>query len=69
MDHDADNRSENRAKGVMMLGTIAFCAATGAGVGVFLARPALGALIGSAIGIVAGIWLVPGLFDDQHDKP
>ena len=69
MDPDTDKGHENRAKGLIMLGTIAFCAATGAGVGVFLAQPAIGALVGSVIGILTGIWLVPGLFQDHHSRP
>ena len=69
MDYDADNRHENRAKGLSMLGTIAFCAATGTGIGVFLVQPALGALVGTAIGILIGIWLVPALFRDRHSGP
>lgn len=69
MDSDSDKHNENRAKGLIMLGTISFCAATGAGIGVFLAEPAIGALIGSGIGILTGLWLVPGLFHDHHSQP
>jgi hypothetical protein len=52
-----------------MLGVIAFCAATGTGVGVFLVQPALGGLIGAGIGVLTGIWLVPALFKDRHSRP
>ena len=55
--------SDQRAT-VAMCGVILFCALSGAGVGVFLERPLPGALVGAALGILLGLWLVPRLLDD-----
>jgi hypothetical protein len=54
---------DERAAGLTMIGTILFGTATGAGIGVFVEAPEVGAMVGTAVGIVAGLVVVPGLRD------
>lgn len=67
MTRDPHNPFTERAIGLALLGTILFCAASGAGIGVFLQEPELGGLVGGAVGLVAGIWLIPPLMRDWLD--
>jgi len=61
---DPRNPFDDRAMGLAMLGTILFCAATGAGIGVFFEQAAIGAIAGGVVGIVAGRPLLAGLLRD-----
>lgn len=56
-----------RALGLAALGTIVLCAASGAGVGVFLREPELGALAGGAAGIVLSVLVIPHLLRDWRE--
>ncbi|HEY8466149.1 MAG TPA: hypothetical protein VIL04_05040 [Solirubrobacterales bacterium] len=56
-----------RTLGLAALGTIALCAATGAGVGVFLREPELGAIAGGVAGIVLSVLVVPRLLRDWRE--
>ena len=67
MPRDPYNPFDDKAVGLAMLGTVFFSAATGLGVGAFLAEPAIGGLCGGAIGIAAGVVLVPPLMRDWRD--
>lgn len=58
---------DDRATGLAMLGVILFCALSGAGVGVFLEEPAIGAVAGGAIGIAVGLWLIPALVNEFRE--
>ncbi len=62
-----DQFEHHRSAGKWMLGFIVFCLATGAGIGVVLERPEIGALIGGAVGILFGLLAVPGLLRDWHE--
>jgi hypothetical protein len=64
---DPYNPFDEKALGLAILGTILFCAASGAGVGVFFQAPELGGIAGGLIGIIVGLLLVPGLMRDWHD--
>jgi hypothetical protein len=65
--NDPYNPYSDRALGLATLGTILFCTGSGAGVGVFLAQPAIGAMIGCLLGIVLGVLLIPSLMRDWRD--
>ncbi|MEJ7875165.1 MAG: hypothetical protein WKF62_00780 [Solirubrobacterales bacterium] len=67
MGRDPYNPSDDRALGLAVLGAIAFCAASGTGVGVFLQAPALGGIAGGVVGIIVGLLVVPGLMRDWRD--
>ena len=67
MPRDPHNPFDDRAMGLAMLGTILFCVASGAGVGVFFQQPEIGALAGGVVGILLGLWLLPGLMRDWQD--
>lgn len=58
---------DDRATGLAVLGTILFCALSGAGVGVFVEQPAIGLVAGGVVGIVAGLWLIPALINEFRD--
>lgn len=64
---DPYNPFDERALGLGMMGVIFFCAVTGLGLGVFLEQPAAGGLVGGALGIVVGLWVIPALMRDWHD--
>jgi len=64
---DPHNPFSEKDLGLAMMGMIFFCAASGLGLGVFLQRPVAGGLIGGALGILVGLWLVPALLRDWHD--
>lgn len=66
MSDDPRKQFNEKAAGRMMLGTILFCLLIGAGIGVFVEAPYLGAFIGGFIGIAVGFWLVPRLMRDWH---
>ena len=53
--------------GLAMLGVILFCAASGAGVGVFFQAPEIGGIVGGIVGIIVGLVVVPGLMRDWRD--
>jgi hypothetical protein len=55
---------DDRVAGLVMLGTILFCAMVGIGVGVFFIEPYMGGLIGTVLGILIGIWVVPNLLTE-----
>ena len=55
---------DDRAAGLVMLGTILFCAMVGIGVGVFFIEPYMGGLIGTVLGILIGVWVVPNLLTE-----
>lgn len=61
MSPDPHDPLDDRAAGLAMLGSVVFCTLTGAGIGVFLEQPDVGALAGAAAGIVFGLLVVPGL--------
>lgn len=67
MSRDPQNPFDDNALGLAMLGMIIFCAASGAGVGVFFQEPEAGGLIGGTTGLVLGLWLVPSLMRDWKD--
>ncbi len=67
MSHDPYNPFDDKALGVAMIGTILFGAATGTGIGVFFEEPAIGGLIGAALGIILGAWAIPALMRDLRD--
>ena len=48
-----------------MAGTIFCSVVIGIGVGAFLIQPLAGALIGGAVGICFGIWVVPNLLRNR----
>lgn len=52
---------DERAAGLAMIGAILFFVIVGIGVGVFFEQPVVGGIGGGVIGIVVGLWLVPGL--------
>jgi hypothetical protein len=64
---DPYNPYDEKQMGLAMLGTILFCTASGAGVGVFFQAPEIGGIIGGLVGIVIGLIVVPGLMRDWHD--
>jgi hypothetical protein len=67
MHSDPRQPFDDRATGLAMLGTILFCALSGAGVGVFVAAPEIGLVAGGVVGIVAGLWLIPALINEFRD--
>lgn len=64
---DPYNPYSERGIGLATLGTILLCTASGAGVGVFLAEPEIGAMVGGLVGIIAALWLIPSLMRDWRD--
>jgi hypothetical protein len=58
---DPYDRHDQRSLTGPLIGAVLFCAATGAGIGVFWREPAIGAAVGAFVGIVLGIWLIPAL--------
>ena len=67
MSRDPYNPYDEKQMGLAMLGVIVFCAASGTGVGVFFQAPEIGGMIGGAVGILAGLIVVPGLMRDWRD--
>jgi hypothetical protein len=61
-----DHHHERSLTGAVV-GTVLFCAATGAGIGVFWREPAIGAVVGGLAGIVLGVWLIPALMREWGD--
>lgn len=61
---DPQQQFDERAAGLVMLGTILFCAVVGTGIAIFFEQPAIGALAGGAVGIALGYWLIPRLMRD-----
>lgn len=55
---------DDRTAGLVMLGTILFCAMVGIGVGVFFIEPYAGGLIGAVLGILIGVFVVPNLLTE-----
>ena len=55
---------DDRVAGLVMLGTILFCAMLGIGIGVFFIEPYVGGLIGTLVGILVGVWVVPNLLTE-----
>jgi hypothetical protein len=66
MFRDPHKPFDDRSAGVAMLCSVGFCAVTGIGIGVFFKHPEIGGLIGAALGILVGLWLVPALLRDWH---
>jgi hypothetical protein len=64
---DPYNPHSERSIGLATLGVLLVCTATGAGVGIFVAEPEIGAMIGCLVGIILGLWLVPSLMRDLRD--
>lgn len=64
---DPTNPFDERAIARATILTIVVCAATGAGIGVFFAQPAIGAIAGGVVGIVIGALLVPRLLRDWRE--
>lgn len=67
MSRDPYNPFDDKALGLAMMGSIFFGAATGIGIGVFVKEPAIGGLIGGALGIIVGVWAIPALMRDLRD--
>ena len=67
MDHDPNNPFSEKAQGTATLGTLFFCVTSGAGIGVFLEKPEIGALMGGFVGILVGIFVLPALLRDWGD--
>jgi hypothetical protein len=65
MPTDPYNRPSERPITGAIVGTVLFCAATGAGIGVFWREPAIGAVVGALVGIVLGVWLIPALMRES----
>jgi hypothetical protein len=63
-DGDRTRPFDDRVAGLVMLGTILFCAMIGIGVGVFFVEPYTGGLIGAVLGILIGVWVVPNLLTE-----
>lgn len=66
------NVDENRDRvekrmGLVMLGTVVFCVASGGGIGVFFEAFEIGVIAGGIVGIIAGLLIVPGLMRDYAD--
>jgi hypothetical protein len=64
---DPYNPYDDKQMGLAMLGVILFCAASGAGVGVFFQAPEIGGIVGGIVGIIVGLIVVPGLMRDWRD--
>lgn len=60
-DDDPPKGFDDRAAGLIMLGSIVFCTLVGIGVGTFFIQPVIGGMIGAVVGILIGFWLVPNL--------
>ena len=67
MPRDPYNPFDDKSVGLAMLGTVFFSSVTGLGIGAFVAEPAVGGLCGGAVGITAGLYLVPALMRDWRD--
>jgi hypothetical protein len=67
MPRDPHNPYQERTIGLAMLGVVFFFAATGLGVGAFVAEPEIGGICGSALGIAFGVLFVPPLMRDLRD--
>ena len=65
--HDGERPFDDRVAGLVMLGTILFCAMLGIGIGVFFIEPYMGGLIGALVGILIGVWVVPNLLTEADD--
>ena len=64
---DPYNPYNDKAVGLAALGAVFFCAVTGLGVGAFIEEPVAGGLAGGALGIAAGVYVVPALMRDWRD--
>ena len=67
MPRDPHNPFDDQAVGLATLGTVFFATTTGLGVGAFVAEPLAGGITGGALGILAGVLLVPALMRDWRD--
>ncbi len=57
-------RTDAAAAGALLVGTVVFCALAGLGVGALVDASAPLAILGGAVGLVAGFWIVYSRYRD-----